>query len=105
MGIPVAEMKLEIRTPDSPQAQRPFLDETIAAVEKLGISLDYQRLDWSKREPKATVLRLHFLATPVTNSLKEKILSSGKINGINYAAIWVMFASDVHVAGHASYCL
>jgi hypothetical protein len=101
MGIPVAEMKLEIRTPDSPQEQRPFLDETIAAVEKLGISLDHQHLDWPKREHKTTVLRLHLLASPVTDSLKEKILSSGKINGINYAAIWVMFANEVHVAGHA----
>lgn len=93
MGIPAAEMTLEVRTPDSQHEVRPSLNEVIRIVEKLGVPLDRSNLDWPKRSTKGPVLRLHFLATPSSKSPKDKVLFAGKINGINYAAIWVLFAN------------
>lgn len=93
MGIPAEGMTLEIRTPDGQHEVRPSLNEVIGIVEKLGVALDRSNLDWPKRAPKGPVLRLHFLATPANKSPKDKVLLTGKINGINYAAIWVLFAN------------
>lgn len=93
MGIPAEGMTLEIRTPDGQHEVRPSLNEVIGIVEKLGVALDRSNLDWPKRAPKGPVLRLHFLATLGSKSPKDKVLLTGKINGINYAAIWALFAN------------
>jgi integrase len=93
MGVPAAGMMLEVRTPDRQHEVRSILDEVITIVEKLGVRQDHTNLDWPKRAPKGPVLRLHFLPTPDTGMLKETVLSNGKIHGINYAAIWILFAS------------
>ena len=94
IGVPAAAMTLEVRTPHRQHEVRSSLDEVTTIVEKLGVRQNRTNLDWPKRTPKGPVLRLHFLPTHDFGMLKETVFSNGKIHGVNYAAIWVLFANS-----------
>lgn len=98
MGLAAEKMVLEIRlAKDTQQGEgEPVLDDIAVAIKKLGVRLTFQRLDWAKRQPKSSLLRLHFLAAPASESIREKTIVTGQIHGINYAALWILFATDIH---------
>jgi hypothetical protein len=95
MGLPATEMILEVRLADNSQRNAQLIDDTAAKIEKLGVPLDYGSLDWPRRLPKGSLLRLHFLPRPLDESIRTKTLFTGQISAINYAALWILFASEV----------
>lgn len=100
MGLPAEKMSLEIRLADNPQQVTRGLDDTVAKIEKLGAPLDYQRLDWPRRRPGSSLLRLNFLAGPIDASISAKTFVTGQINAINYAALWIIFVAEVNSSQH-----
>lgn len=96
MGLPAEKMVLEIRLVDNPQQVTRVFDDTVVEIEKLGIPLDYRHLDWPQRLPQSNLLRLHFLADPIDESIRAKTFVTGRISAINYTALWILFAADVH---------
>lgn len=95
MGLPAKEMILEVRLADNSQRNARLIEDTAAKIEKLGVPLDYGSLDWPRRLPKGSLLRLHFLPRPLDESIRTKTLLTGQISAINYAALWILFASEV----------
>lgn len=92
MGIPANIMLMEIRTPDNFKSSNPYFQSTIEEVSAKGVHIAKVRLDWEQRSAIGEVLRLRIsnqMVSDTSVSLKRNI---GRIKGLNFAAIWVVFA-------------
>lgn len=98
MGIGPALLKLIVRMASESRDARPEIEEIAEALAKRGVGVETTNLDWPVREEKGTVLRLDVgfaqFDTP-DKVLKHQV---GRIRGLNYAAAWIRFVSNLHCA-------
>ena len=95
MGIPTSAMVLEVRVSEKSQQPRPYIDQLAAELAAQNVCVSRIPLDWEKRDAKGSILRLI-----VRNELAEKPGTTtkrmvGRINGLNYSAMWIMFVDGL----------
>ncbi|OIR16826.1 hypothetical protein GALL_26460 [mine drainage metagenome] len=91
MGIRPDDVKLILRqvTPDS--APVDTLSCIIDDIRKSGIAVVPESLDWGIRTKKSDRMRLEIAVYDVDSSAHGR--SEGRVRGLNYAAMWILFAN------------
>jgi len=95
MGIPANIMHMEIRTPDNVKSSKAFLQSTISDISSKGVHIANIPLDWELRRAIGEVLRLRIsnqMVSDASLSLKRNV---GRIKGLNFAAMWIVFAQTL----------
>lgn len=92
MGVPQDDIKILKRSHG--HSIKPRLQSVITAMERLGVTVVADDLNWPKRKMANTLLRLDInviRSSPPYAQSRWK----GRINGINYSAMWLRFASSM----------
>jgi len=93
MGLDPGMLTLDFRVADMGAERTHELEGIAQQIGKRGVSLETKDLDWEKRQSTGATMRLRI--TPRKDALSDAKLSRmvGRIRGLNYAALWVLFAS------------
>ena len=84
LGVDVAEMTLVVRCPEVIRESPDFITHAVNHANNLRVAIDYQPLEWEKREMKGVLLRLDIRDTRPTGQHWE-----GRVRGLNHAAAWI----------------
>ncbi len=92
MGIEPDQVKLVLRKVSSKNSVDPDLISITNQIRNIGIEIVSEPLDWKIRSKKSDLIRLEISITnlPAKSSWDR---SEGRVRGINYAALWVLFAN------------
>ncbi len=93
MGLDPAMLTLDLRVADMDAERTHELEGIAQQIGKRGVALETNGLDWEKRQSTGATMRLRI--TPRKDAMSDAKLSRmvGRIRGLNYAALWVLFAS------------
>ena len=93
MGLDPGMLTLDFRVADMGAERTHELEGIAQQIGKRGVSLETKDLDWEKRQSTGATMRLRI--TPRKDAMSDAKLSRmvGRIRGLNYAALWVLFAS------------
>ncbi len=96
MGIEPDQVKLVLRKVSSKNSVDPDLISITNQIKNIGIEIVSEPLDWKTRSKKSDLMRLEISITnlPAKSSWDR---SEGRVRGINYAALWVLFANLLFV--------
>lgn len=92
IGIEPDQVKLVLRKVSSKNSVDPDLISITNQIRNIGIEIVSEPLDWKIRSKKSDLMRLEISITnlPAKSSWDR---SEGRVRGINYAALWVLFAN------------
>ncbi len=92
MGIEPDQVKLVLRKVSSINSVDPDLIRITTQINNIGIEIVSEPLDWKIRSKKSDLMRLEIsIANLPAKSSWDR--SEGRVRGINYAALWVLFAN------------
>jgi hypothetical protein len=93
MGLDPGMLTLDLRVADIDAERTHELEGIAQQIGKRGVALEKKGLDWEKRQSTGATMRLRI--TPRKDAMSDAKLSRmvGRIRGLNYAALWVLFAS------------
>ena len=93
MGLDPGMLTLDLRVADMDAERTHELEGIAQQIGKRGVALETTGLDWEKRQSTGATMRLRI--TPRKDAMSDAKLSRmvGRIRGLNYAALWVLFAS------------
>lgn len=93
MGLPPHVLKLDVRVPGIQQRTKPELIIAAEEIRKLGVIHEESLLAWPRRAMVGALLRLEITCLDVFKSGKKLSEKTGRIRGVNYAALWVQCAA------------
>ncbi|WP_342619415.1 hypothetical protein [Rhodoferax sp. GW822-FHT02A01] len=96
MGVPVTKLELIVRE-EMPGAKRALQMREIAdQVAQRGVTTRVDKLDWEKRKSAGATLLLRISDERDSRSTHKKPQRFlGRMMGVNYAAIWVLFVESI----------
>ena len=93
MGIPPDQIKLVVRQVAFAEPVNQDLEKVVDAIRKCGIEIVLEQLGWERRSKKSDRIRLDI---SIYNSVDgECKRSEGRVRGLNYAALWIIFTKCV----------
>ena len=99
MGLDSRMLVLELRVAD-PDAERTQQIKAIAEqIGKRGVALETMTLDWETKSSTGATMRLRVTERKDITSNSNLPRMVGRIRGLNYAAMWVLFAKALEDKG------
>lgn len=94
MGITEDLLEVNLRIPSPDYELRPEIAMLEAEILARGIPVNRIGLDWELREMKNEVFRITVGGNNNSGFEKSKFNSTAIIHGLNYAALWILFAKE-----------
>lgn len=98
MGIGPALLSLVVRMASESLEERPEIEEIAETLAERGVEAETTNLDWPVRKEKGALLRLDVGFAQSDDPGKFLKHQVGRIRGLNYAAAWIRFVSNLHCA-------